>query len=424
MRCVGTNDDGTESVTNTNCANNSGCQNGETCTSVDVRIQLNSDGADTYIIQPIEPVFGLNMFTFKWTNEVLKNFPQTTRVRVRFEDSKDNQGDWSEVTVIENVPQGTMESCDKSRILDTCADGQACLDPDEDGTFGCVAVSAPLLDKVKVFYDAETKLMGVEASGTDVDRDIRGIQVKYIDDQGSVVGSVTYKFDFVEREADAYTGYASFEVDSTSPPISTKIQAYDEERILSNEKASELFLEPMTASEGDNCDVRGARAPCGEGLFCYPPQIDERNVCGKPLTECPSDWGDIVKLNDAGRAGEWRLTGDLTGRANVTQGSCGGGSAQGIYEFTAPAEATYSFYARSRAPGSDPVLYIRSHCSFGADVPQFELGCNDDISERSYSSLIRQKLTEGQTVYLFVDGAQSRQGPWRGPFNLIVRQLP
>ena len=282
MRCVGTNDDGSQRITNTSCTGSSNCQSGENCESVDVRIQLNSQGADTYILQPLEPVFGRTSFTFKWASDVLENFPQTTRVRVRFEDSRENQGEWSAVTAIENVPQGTADNCDQARVLNVCPSGQACMDPDDDGTHGCVEVNAPVLDKVKVFYDAETKLMAVEASGTDADKDIRGVQVSYLDGQGSVVGSITYKFDFIERENTAYTGYASFEVESTSPPVAANIKSYDEERILSNELSADMFIEAVTANEGEICDQRGARAPCAEGLFCYPPRKVHRMSVDDP----------------------------------------------------------------------------------------------------------------------------------------------
>ena len=118
------------------------------------------------------------------------------------------------------------------------------------------------------------------------------------------------------------------------------------------------------------------------------------------------------------------MEGDLSQHRNVTAGSCGGGSGQAIYSFTAPAAGTFSFAADSQAPGSDPIIYARSHCRFGGEYADFELGCSDDHSRFTRAGLVRVTLDEGQTIYVFVDGVRGDNGPWRGPYTLVVRQLP
>ncbi|MEE2789973.1 MAG: hypothetical protein VX589_21705 [Myxococcota bacterium] len=423
-RCVGVDDEGQAQQTQTACNDNRGCATGQTCQLVDVVLQLNSQGADTYILQPINPVFGQTSFIFKWANEILDDFSQATRVRARFEDSQGNEGEWSEVTAIENIPTAGANGCDEDRILNTCGAGQACLDPQSTGVFSCLEVSAPTFEKLKVYYDVETNLMGIEATGKDVDRDIRGIQVEYLDEQGAVGGDAAIRFDYIDREGDDYIGYASFTAEATTAIKGVKAQTYDEERILSNALETDMFLAPTTAQAGEICDVLGAQASCADGLFCFPPSEGARNVCGQPARACPESFGTVIDLANTGYDGEWRMTGDLTGLTNQTVGSCGGGSAQAFYKFIAPEDGTYSIYVRSRAPNSDPIVYVRTHCGYGPEVPQFELACNDDISNRSYSSLVRPRLKANDEVYIVVDGAQGRSGPWRGPYNLIVRKLP
>ena len=328
------------------------------------------------------------------------------------------------MTAIENVPTASDDGCDEDRVLNICGSGEACLDPQETGQFFCIEVSAPEFEKLKVFYDAETKLMGIEATGIDVDRDIRGVQVQYLDEAGAVGGDAAIRFDYVSRIDENYVGYASFTAESTTPIKAVRAQTYDEERILSNELETDMFLTAVDAQIGQPCDVLGAQAKCAEGLFCFPPSEGDQNVCGQPERACPASFGNVVDLANLGYDDEWRTTGDLTGLSNQTVGSCGGGSAQAFYKFTAPDDGTYSIYVRSRAPGSDPIVYVRTHCGYGPEVPQFELACNDDISDRSYSSLVRPKLKANDEVYIVVDGAQGRSGPWRGPYNLIVRKLP
>ena len=42
----------------------------------------------------------------------------------------------------------------------------------------------------------------------------------------------------------------------------------------------------------------------------------------------------------------------------------------------------------------------------------------------SRAGLVRTALEEGQIAYVFVDGARSDDGPWRGPYTLVIRRLP
>ena len=168
----------------------------------------------------------------------------------------------------------------------------------------------------------------------------------------------------------------------------------------------------------------GARARCEEGWFCFPETENAAPTCGEPPTTCPEEWGPIVEVNEDSVSDEWRFEGNLMDHPNVTAGSCGGGSGQAIYAFTAPRTGEYSFVGNSTAGGSDPVLYVRSHCGFDGAFTDFELGCSDDHNRFTRAGLVRTALEEGQIAYVFVDGARSDDGPWRGPYTLVIRRLP
>jgi hypothetical protein len=130
------------------------------------------------------------------------------------------------------------------------------------------------------------------------------------------------------------------------------------------------------------------------------------------------------EIDTSGVGNAWRQSGDLTEFRNRTIGSCGGGSAQAIYAFVAPAAGTYSIAANSSVSGADPLVYARTHCGFDGTYPDFELGCNNDHSRYTRAGIIRVELAAEQQIFVFVDGFRNDESAWRGPFTLVVRRLP
>ncbi|MBN1946810.1 MAG: trypsin-like peptidase domain-containing protein, partial [Bradymonadales bacterium] len=99
------------------------------------------------------------------------------------------------------------------------------------------------------------------------------------------------------------------------------------------------------------------------------------------------------------------LTGDLTlGYQDDYQGSCGGGGADRVYQFTLSEQRRLV----AQASGFDTLLYLRSSCLDTAS----ELACNDDATPPGgYGSHIAATLDPG-SYYLFMDGYSSSVGSY------------
>ena len=97
-------------------------------------------------------------------------------------------------------------------------------------------------------------------------------------------------------------------------------------------------------------------------------------------------------------------------------GSCGGGGPSDVYSFTAATAGTYHFTAFAEMEDSmevDMLIFVRSFC--GQFLADYELACNDDYS--GLNSGVEVELTEGETVYLFVD---SFNGGGTGAYNVTA----
>ena len=89
-------------------------------------------------------------------------------------------------------------------------------------------------------------------------------------------------------------------------------------------------------------------------------------------------------------------------------GSCSNGAiADDLLVFTAPATATYLVSTDHEVTGFDTLLFAFTDCY--ADVDS-ELACNDDISEDNTNSEIAFEASEGQEVFVAVEGYESTGG--------------
>ena len=210
-----------------------------------------------------------------------------------------------------------------------------------------------------------------------------------------------------------YDAVLSFQLSQDFDFASVRVTALDREGLSSEGRDIPRLRAPRTVEVGSECDPVGARARCEEGWFCFPETENAAPTCGEPPTTCPEEWGPIVEVNEDSVSDEWRFEGNLMDHPNVTAGSCGGGSGQAIYAFTAPRTGEYSFVGNSTAGGSDPVLYVRSHCGFDGAFTDFELGCSDDHNRFTRAGLVRTAWRS--TAYVFVDGARSDDGYGAAP---------
>ena len=118
--------------------------------------------------------------------------------------------------------------------------------------------------------------------------------------------------------------------------------------------------------------------------------------------------------------GGWEARGTTEGVESITQGTCGGGSGQHIYAFTAPEAGRYAINVSGDtfSPLGFATVYVRSSCP----EVETELGC-DARREPNASTSVR--LFADQTVYIFVDGILGERFPSTGGYHLrIFRTAP
>ena len=387
------------------------------------RIVLDPDrGADTFIMDPIDRVYGQTEFFYRYRASVFDNWPQTTSVRVQLTDNQGNESEWSQVDIRTAAP--AVDRCDQHRISDVCPENTACLDSDGDGTFRCSPVTAPTIRTAKGYHDVENRLVGFEVDGIDPDQDVTALRVELLGPEEDTIATGEIDFDQVSHTDDRYSGQLSFRLAESFDFTQIRIQVIDREGLRSEFRLLPALRGPRDVFAGDPCDPIGARSRCESGQFCFASDEDTEPTCGLPPTTCPEPWGQVAEIDTSGVGASWRAQGDLNDFRNHTSGSCGGGSAQAIFSFVAPSAGTYSLAANSTVSGADPLIYARTHCGFDGSYPDFELGCNNDHSRYTRAGIIRVELEDQEQIYVFVDGFRNDDSAWRGPFTLVVRRLP
>ncbi len=130
---------------------------------------------------------------------------------------------------------------------------------------------------------------------------------------------------------------------------------------------------------------------------------------------CPDGWE--TRALEPTEDGAWEAQGTTDGVESVTEGSCGGGSGQHIYQFAAPARGTYAMELTGDtfAQLGFATVYVRTSCPDA----QTELECD---GRREPNAGVSVELQAGQTIYIFVDGLRSGQFPSTGGYRLRVSQ--
>ena len=404
------------------------------------RIVLNDQGADTFIIQPMDDVGGQSTFSFRFRIGLdQEEWLTVDRLRFWLTDSRGNDGEAVEVNLVD-LPAADPANCDQHRIVDGCAAETACLDVDGDGVYACVEVHAPRVTRVKGFLnenvpginfdgDSDRWVLGFEARGFDEDNDAKGVRLELYKNapepaDGEAAGEPefvargTFDFNAITSTDGNFEGLLSFVLAQQFDFDFVRVWIYDGEGLESEPTDVASLRTPVDGETGDPCDPVGARAICTDQTDCVPGDGDDPFVCGTAETSCPAEWGSVTEVSLEGNQQEVRLRGDLTNAPNNTRGTCGGGVAQNIYRFTAPTAGKYSFVARER--GANTVIYIRRYCGIGPDFPNLERGCSSQIGRRFNYGLVRGALQAGETVYVFVDGDEG----WRSAYELVVSRLP
>lgn len=317
---------------------------------------------------------------------------------------------------------GPGAPCDLDRLTDRCQDATACLD---DGGMGrCLAVHAPELERATLHRAPDGLALGLWARGTDADADLRGAWIGVTDDHGRLVAEAVRAFDDVQSgPGGVFEATLSFATQPELQFADALVVLFDAEGLQTDTyRVAVRAPEPVAAEAA--CDPLGARTTCPEALACVPPialsggpSPAEGPHCAEPPSACAEDQVVAEAVGDG--AGGYEAVFDLWGASAGIAASCGGGVAQVVVPFTAPADGWWSFALDGEGPLADPVLSLRRHCALAAAFS--ELACNDDRATGDRQSRVSLRLVAGETVYAVADGYQGADGWWAGAARLHIR---
>ena len=415
-----------------------------------LRMGRHGGGRDTFDVGFDESVYGQERFEATRSSEEILRFANVDGVRAALLDSEGNVSAWLEVAV-ETAPEVEEGGeCDLAGLDSICAAGAVCVEPpvvegEPEPVAGvCKVPTRPAIARVEAFLNAESNAIGLRIIGADPDRDVVGLTVRLFDEEGLRVPSspdgsgapgseMDLRFaegaiEWIEDDEGpdgSFVAEASRALPADWDGIhSVRLRAYDATDQHSDQ-AEALFQPTPELAEGEACDAGGGLRACPAGQVCDPATAQ----CAVPIAECPAEWEVIDLADHHHENGRYVYRGSTEGAEDHTGGqggSCGGGAAQDIFEFTAPGEPDpdapaqeWLFETDIEGRFDDTVMYARSHCRY--DGPIAELACNDDVEAgRMTASRIALNLTPGQTVYVFVDGWQGDGFAWRGEYTLVV----
>ena len=296
-------------------------------------------------------------------------------------------------------------------------------------------IEAPIIRRVRAYINRQDGGLGIEIIGRDEDNNLLAFKLEYFYADGSPLilgeapGPIAIYFSNLRQGSGDFIGEWSvpFLLENASDLENLariEVSVIDETEYESPVTSIELLNTP-TSPEGESCDLNRGLSRCEDGYLC-----DLRpggsTKCKTAITECPMtpagvDLYEAIDLNAEGG----RYEGDTSGRATYGTGFCGGGTSSQLFTFTADQAGEYIFTAQPTGSSEswegapDTLMWIRSHCGFSDWVA--ELGCNDDINVGlgDLGSQLRLDLTEGQVIYIFIDGysdPESGQAGWSGPF--------
>ena len=296
----------------------------------------------------------------------------------------------------------------------------------------------PVIRRLRAYINREDRGIGVQIEGRDEDNDVIGFTLQYYFDDGEplFVGEngpepIAIAFSKLSQGNGDFVGEWSIPVFTD---VNVDLQRLSEVRVTvldghdpNHESHPErrALIDAPILPDGEQCDLNRGLSRCEEMSLCGT-AAGGRTSCQPAVVECP-DYYEVIDLNESGG----RYEGDTTGRPTYGVGTCGGGTSTQLFSFTAMSAGNHTFVAQPTgvAPtymgNPDTLMWIRSHCAFSDWAA--EIGCNDDINRMvgDLGSRISVELSEGQTVFIFIDGftdiQQDQQVPgWSGPFVLEV----
>lgn len=153
---------------------------------------------------------------------------------------------------------------------------------------------------------------------------------------------------------------------------------------------------PELCNNGLDDDFDGA-------IDCDDPDCAAVPICAQSQSNC---------LTAATIFGSGTFFGDSSGNTNNTEGSCGGGAGEAVFELVLNAPSLVEL--TSVGTSFDSVLYVRrGSCEFGQ-----EIGCDDD-SGGMFAASLTFTLLEPGVYFIFLDGytidpvGGANDGPWQ-----------
>ncbi|MFN3198135.1 MAG: hypothetical protein ACE366_06925 [Bradymonadia bacterium] len=379
----------------------------------------------TFEFGPEEPVYGEENVRIVLSVGGLSNFPDTASIRGALLDSAGLASDPVDAVLMALPVVADGEPCDPEGILNTCDFQRQCEVPEGAEQAICVAPVLPELVMGEAFFNPDTGALGLRMTAT-AETTLFGFEYNLLDGAGEVIpvngnAEPLFAFGFDSLDQPMENGpYLASSIRLLPAGLqgvaAVRISLIDDDNLQSVPADLPTALPPELMS-GAVCDPLGAFDRCPGEELCV--DGEPAPTCQVAQSVCPAEW-EVVDLNGLRNNDVWIANGDTAGGMSLTQGTCGGGSAQGIYAFTAPEAGLYRFETDSVEANADTVIYVRSLC--GIESPEAELACNDDDEGRNLLSAVEINLEANQEVFVFVDGyfdALFGDG-WQGAYILTV----
>jgi hypothetical protein len=317
---------------------------------------------------------------------------------------------------VEARPRRAADSgCDVARLIDACVAGTACSDMGV-----CATIHAPVIERIRAHRDGD--VVGFWIAGVDPDRDVRAIQVSWLDaapefdaprdawfyvspHQRSVLSVIEYDID------------GNFEGFWVHPPVEgMDVAGVEVVLIDSEDQSSEPMQARFEAAEqvprqvGQTCDVFDALTTCAGAAVCDLVDGADQYRCVEVVPGCaaPEAWPAIE--------GD-RVEGSTATGVDITRGSCmrsrGNLGEDRGFSLTARQAGVHRVTVSSEQYGALTAVTARRQCDLPG--PASELGCAGDMGGGNGTGgplSLDIELMQGETVYLLVEGSWTGGGPF------------
>jgi hypothetical protein len=286
------------------------------------------------------------------------------------------------------------------------------------------AVEVPVVERLTAVLGADGAV-GITFQGRPGPIPVHWGHIELLDQAGQVLSQAEFRlpwfsppnrfFDvafaaFIEQSATAFSGSATYvDAAAAAPPTRVRVAFENREEQLGDAFESDVStLEPQGIDAGDACDPFGVLSTCPESSLCdvRDPGAADVPTCQERPTTCPLELPTLDGVYEGSNAGSSDNT-----QASCTLSRGNVGSEQG-HVFVAPASGPYRFVAESVDSNAALTLFVRRYCEY-ARLGDSELACSHATETEDARPTVELELTEGQTVYVFVEAWWANGGNYR-----------